>query len=486
MARGRRSKSGPLRSARRHTRGGTTAARRSSRTGRGSSSSQTSLSGRLRRARQQAKRVRQTARKVERPAADSGLSPLRRRAARRASTTPAAARTPVVTGPVRGPLRRGTGGTLRTRPRSRAAGKGPIGSAGGTRTADLQLQIDQLRSRFARLQAAADLGDVQQSLGRIDARLLALPRELDALRSRGYVHAGLLDKEIGALQSRWEETRPAVETRLQQQARSLNRSVSNAARELQRLSPRNAATVSAATAALTALQNEVNRARGTVRSLYGGVENQINFVDQTLQRFDWVLEQFDRSPNVRLRETEAPLLAAQAQWYRDGDDGPVGILFLTDQRLLFEQNEEVATEKLFGLFTTKSDQVQRLLLDIPVHQIEKVTHGEEGGFLGLGKQELLDLTLTARAPVSRARFAIEGQDAADWAVWLKRVQTGEIDQDRAEEYVAEVEKAAARVNLFPTKCPACFAPLPTPPRGARTITCDYCGTVVKPLDDVEP
>ena len=484
MTTGRESKPGALRSSSRrrsHTRGGTSASRRSSglQKSRSSGSGATPLSGRLRRAREQAKQNRTQSRKTEQPAPTSQQSPLRRRAAQRATATPAAARSG------RGVLRSGSSGARPTRTRSRAASTGNIGSAGGTRTTNLQLQVDQLRNRYARLQAAAELGDVRQSLGRLDARLSELPRELDALRSRGYVHAGLLDEEIASLRKQWAKARPRAESALQQQARSLDRQLTSTARELNRLSARDAAAISAASAAVAALQNQVNSARSSVRGLYGGVENQINFVEQTLERFDWVLEQFDRSPNVRLRPTEAPLLAAAVQWHRDGDEGPSGLLFLTDQRLLFEQNEEVATEKLFGLFTTESDQVQRLLLDIPVHQIEKVQHGEAGGFLGIGQQEVLDLILSARAPVSRARFEILEQDAADWAVWLKRVQTGEIDRDRANEYVEEVAAAATRAELFPAKCPSCFAPLPTPPRGALTVVCDYCGTVVKPLDDVE-
>jgi len=479
MARAKESKRGALRSTskrRRHTRGGTSASRRSSSTGKSS----TPLGERLRRTRQQAKRTPKATPEQEQPSVAGGSSPLRRRAAQRQARTPAAARTR------RGALRKGAPVTTPSRSRSRATSGGSIGSAGGTRTANLQMEIEQLRNRFARLQAAADLGDIRQSLGRTDARLAELPRELAALRSRGYVHAGLLDEEIGSLQEQWQETRPEVEDAVQEQARALNRQAADAARTLNRLSVRNAASLSAAGAAVSALQGQVNSARSSVRGMYGGVENQIASVEETLEKVGRVLEQFDRSPNVRLRETEAPLLATEAEWYRDGDEGPQGLLFLTDQRLLFEQNEEVAKEKLFGLFTTESDQVQRLLLDIPVHQVEKISHGEEGGFLGIGKQEILDLILGARAPVSRARFHIQGQDAADWAVWLKRVQTQEIDRDRDEAYLEEVEAAASRAAQFPTKCPSCFAPLPTPPRGATTVTCNYCGTVVKPLEDVAP
>ena len=178
-------------------------------------------------------------------------------------------------------------------------------------------------------------------------------------------------------------------------------------------------------------------------------------------------------------------MAAEAEWERDDEEGPDGLLFLTDQRLLFEQNEEIATDKLFGMITTKSEKVQELMLDIPVHQIEEIEHSERGGFLGVGRVEILELVLGPRAPVSRARFELKEQDSADWAVWLKRVQTGEIDRDRDEAYRDEVEEAAERAAKFPTQCPSCFGALPEAPRGAERIYCPYCGVAVTPDDDVE-
>ena len=60
-------------------------------------------------------------------------------------------------------------------------------------------------------------------------------------------------------------------------------------------------------------------------------------------------------------DAEAPLMATEAEWERDGEEGPDGTLYLTDQRLLFEQNEEIATEKLFGLITTKKETRRELL-----------------------------------------------------------------------------------------------------------------------------
>jgi hypothetical protein len=344
------------------------------------------------------------------------------------------------------------------------------------------MQIQQLHNRFSQLQAQAQLGDLFQQIGQLDARVNELPRELDALRSRGYIHAGLIDADIEDVVRQWDSSRPSVQLTLDQQASRISHALAQAAAYVNQLSPQNAASFSAADSALASLQNQIYAARNSVSGLFGGIEQPLSFLEQTIQRFDWVLEQFQRSPNLRLMDTEAPLMATEAEWERDGEEGPDGILYLTDQRLLFEQIEEVATAKLFGLFTTKKEKRQELLLDIPTHQIEQVNHVQQGGFLGMGQAEKLQLVLAARAALSRASFELRGQAAADWVIWIKRVQSGEIDRDRAVGFADEVRAAEERAARFPAQCPNCFAPLPPPGRGAEYAVCEYCGTIVQPAE----
>jgi hypothetical protein len=183
-----------------------------------------------------------------------------------------------------------------------------------------------------------------------------------------------------------------------------------------------------------------------------------------------------------LREAEGPLEAVEAEWHTDGkDEGPDGILLLTDQRLLFEQREEIVTKKKFGLFKSESKHIQELHLEIEINDIDEVKHKEEGGFLGMGKEDILELTLAASAPVSRVRFHLKGEDSSDWAEMIKRVTSGEIDEDRAPEYTDEVEVAEETAAAFPETCPTSFAQLPPPPRGVLTVDCEFCGTTINPL-----
>lgn len=381
-------------------------------------------------------------------------------------------------------VRGGTGAARRkARPRSRPAvgrrsrAAGSPAKGGAT---DLQRQITQLQSRFSRLETSAELSDLTQAISRLDQTLAELPRDLEKVRSRGYLHAGRLEDEIASLRERWQQTQPRIESTLNVERSRLQRELRQATARVQALSPRDPAAISAATAAVSSLQSRVNAGRNNVRGLYNPLQRRVHQLDQKLERIEQTLERFHTSPGVRLRPTEGPLLAAEATWRRNGDEGPEGVLFLTDQRLLFEQNQEVAKEKFLGLFTTKSEQVQRLLLDVPVHTVEKMEHGEEGGFLGIGESEILELVLGPQAPVSRASFEIKKEDAEEWLSWIKHVQTGQIDGDRAEAFAEDVADAEALAASFPTQCPTCFAPLARPPRGADHVRCEYCNAVVGP------
>jgi DNA repair exonuclease SbcCD ATPase subunit len=356
----------------------------------------------------------------------------------------------------------------------------PAAVAGQTEA--LRAEIERIQAEFADLEGKAQLSSVYATIGDFDARLVELPTTLEALRDRGYVHSGQLDDELEALDDRWDEVRPRVESALRTHVRRLDRELDETERRVNNIRT-NRANISAAESAINGLSRQVNEARRAVEGLYEGMDLQLSEIASRIARVDQMMDLIDQSPEFRLLDAEGPLLAVNAEWQRDGEEGPEGVLFLTDQRLLFEQREEVVTKKVLGLFKAESEKTQNLLLDIQVDEIESVTHKEEGGFLGMGKDDILELVLAATAPVSRTRFHLKGQDSEDWAAMIKRVQTGGIDEDREDEYVDEIEEAEAIAAAFPSQCPNCFAELPAPPRGVSSVICEFCGTEITPVTD---
>ena len=372
------------------------------------------------------------------------------------------------------------------KPKVRRAGTGAAvaGAAVGVTAAARQeaaAKVQAIQSRYEGLAAQAQLSGIYDAIGDIDSLLTELPFAVQELRDRGYVHSRQMEDKLAALAEQWDETRPRVESTLEAQVRRLDRDLSRAETKVALINPRNQASIRAADTAVNSLSNQINAAHSAVTGLYEGIQQELQSIKGEIGKIETMLALFDESPEIQLLEAEGPLLAVKTIWRRDGDDGPEGVLFLTDQRLLFEQREEVVTKKRFGLFKAESEMVQELLIEVNVYEIESLTDKEEGGFLGMGKEDVLEMVFAATAPLSRAKFHLKGQDSADWAAMIKRVQTGEIDQHRAEEYLDEVEEALAMSASFPAQCPTCFAAVPEQPRGVTSYTCEFCGTVITPV-----
>jgi hypothetical protein len=357
-----------------------------------------------------------------------------------------------------------------------AVAGGVVGTAAAAEQ-QRQMQYDNVRRRFASLEASAQLSDIYQTIGHLDSRLTALPLELDALRKRYYVHAGQLEDKIAALDEKWDEIRPQLDTTLREQVHLLNGDLDQVRRAMSQLGSLGG-NVSAAEAAVQGLSQKITAARNAVSGLYSGLDDQIDEVDDDMDRVDWMLDHFEAA-QIELRDTEGPLAVAEAEWQEDGDEGPDGLLFLTDQRILFQQNEEIVTKKMLGIFAKETEKIEKMLLEIEVKHIDQFEDLEEkSGFLGTSRDEILSLIMSHEAPLSRARFHLLKQDSTAWANLIRRVKNGEIDEDRAEDYLTELTEAEAVAAGFPKRCPHCFADLPEPPRGVSSVVCEFCATVV--------
>lgn len=363
-------------------------------------------------------------------------------------------------------------------PPSRQAIAAPVVAA--ELSPEVKREVDRIHRRFSSLESDAQLGGVYTAIGRIETAFTQLPLDIDALRARGYAHSRQAEAQIDAFRRQWDSVRPRVESSLTEHVNRLNGDLQLASQRVRQVSTGTPAVISAASAAVDGLESKVRAADRALSGLYDNLNTELQNLTYELGQIRKMIDQLDESPDIHLRTSEGPIAVVNAQWQRDGNDGPEGNLFLTDQRILFERKEEVVTRRVLGIFKADSEKHQQLMLDIETRDIEAVAQKQEsGGFLGMGRSEFVEFTFSANAPVSRARFLLKEGKAADWVSKIKRVQTGDINRDRHEAYVEEVE--AANSVLFPTQCPSCFATVPAAPRGVRTMTCEFCNATINPI-----
>ncbi len=349
---------------------------------------------------------------------------------------------------------------------------------------ELASRVSQLQNEFASLEAKAQLSEAYDAIGRVDQRLLDLPATLETLRDQGYVHSGNLEDELEALDDKWDDVRPQVEAALNEHVQRLDRELDQAERQIDRLQA-SASSVRLGESLVNGLSRRIEAATAALEGLYGGLSGELDKMNWQLDKLTKMMSLIAESPHIRLVEGEGPLTAVEAVWLQNGDDGPEGVLVLTDQRIFFEERDEVVTKRRFGIFKAETEKVQELHIVAQVSEIQAAEAKEEGGFLGMGKDDILELVFAATAPVSRARFHLKGQDSADWSAYIKKIQTGEIDGDRADKYLEELATLAETAASFPTACPNCFAAVEPPARGVTSVTCAFCGTIITPETPAE-
>ncbi|MGC8959409.1 MAG: hypothetical protein ACP5OO_06430 [Chloroflexia bacterium] len=340
--------------------------------------------------------------------------------------------------------------------------------------AELARRAEALERRLTALHSRATLGDLRARLGTLDATLRNLPAALLEVRQGGYVYKAYLEKKVEVLQRQWEGLRQRLDAEAAQQGRMLLQRVEEVQRRLLSLGGE------FRPADLEALEQEANWIEGQVNDVAGTLEGTFRTLQDNVQQTERQIRDLRRllqevaGASFRLRPEENAVEAVSAQYLiREEKEGPRGILFLTDQRLLFEQKEDVVTAK-FLFIPTQKQRVQKLLLEVPIGAVAEVRPGERGALMF--KKELLELRLP-QAGIPRALFRLEA-DSEAWAALIGRVRSGDIAGERVgAEAAPTVQASPAQV---PSRCPTCGAALTAEiVRGMTGVTCEYCGTVIR-------
>ncbi len=339
---------------------------------------------------------------------------------------------------------------------------------------ELSRRVEALEGRLGTLHGRATLGDLRARLGTLDATLRSLPAALLEVRQGGYVYKAYLEKKVEVLQRQWEGLRQRLDAEVAQQGRTLLLRVEELQRRLLALgSEFRPADLETLEQEADLIEGQINDVAGALEGTFRVLQDNVQQTDQQLQALRWLLQQVAVA-SFRLRPGENVVEAVSAQYLtREEKEGPRGVLYLTDQRLLFEQKEDVVTAK-FLFIPTQKQRVQKMLLEVPIGAMAEVRAGERGALMF--KKELLELHL-AQAGLPRALFRLE-TDSEAWAALIGRVRSGDIAGERVgTEAAPTVQVAPAQV---PSRCPTCGAALTTEVvRGMTSITCEYCGTLIR-------
>jgi hypothetical protein len=333
--------------------------------------------------------------------------------------------------------------------------------------------LDELQDQLGDVQESLLLTKVRDDMEDQQTTLSLLPGRIEELRSRGYVFRSFLEKKVGVLAEQWEETRVGVSREIDRRTRELERESDEAERVLRRAAEHaSPSAIARAESAVQTLESKVKAAESAIEAMYDTLRQNTNQTQSQIEQIEWLLDQMDEA-SFQLHPAEDPVAACKGQFMETQKDGPKGVLYLTDERLIFEQKEKKPTKKVLFIATEK-EEVQRLVFAVPIGQIEEVKASQKGI---MGRKEMMELLFTPEADLSSAMLRLRGADNQKWAGLIGRVKSGEIARERTrpkDEAVVESARAA------PTTCTTCGAALDVEiVRGMREITCEYCGTVIR-------
>lgn len=341
--------------------------------------------------------------------------------------------------------------------------------------------LTALQSQVNSLESKARFADARSALETFETEVRGLPQRISLARTYGYVFEKGLEQQATDLGSRWSALRATAEQHIEQEATALQPDLR--ALELQ-MSQVNGWSSDVHTAqpmlararnAANALDSKVDAVESTINVMYSSFKAEVQKLADHLSKVEWMQTQLAEA-SFQLLPSESALMAVAAVWCRQGkqsNDDPAGVLVLTDQRLLFEQKQEVATKKILFIATEKQ-KVQKLLVDAPVGRVESVKGTKQGL---MGHEDHIDVAFGSGAPLHAAHFHINGQDCNLWQGLIGRARAGDFDAERT---VMPDATQVERVKTAPTKCPNCGGAITqTVLRGMDSVTCGFCGTVIR-------
>lgn len=340
--------------------------------------------------------------------------------------------------------------------------------------------IQSLQYSLRDLQTSVRMSGIRDQVEDVGTLVHGLDRRISSLREGGYVFEKDLEEKAADFEKEWGRIAPDLQEQIEKEADALTRSLRPLEREIAQLAGESGppktlqSQVNELKPKLESLENRVEAAERSIQGMFDQFSSEVRKAEHHLDELDWMLTELSEA-SFNLLATESGIMAVKAVWAKSGKqrkEDPKGVLYLTDQRLLFEQKEKVTTKKVLFVPTEK-EFVQELLWDVPLALIEETKSRKEGF---LNKDDYIEVRMGSGAPFDVVHLHI-WQRGDDWTALINRAKAKDFDATRA---IPIDEEAVEKVKEAPTKCPNCGGVIDQVVlRGMESITCEFCGSVIR-------
>ena len=337
----------------------------------------------------------------------------------------------------------------------------------------LETAVSEANSKFKELIGKVKLTSLASSIATLGNETTNLPTAIKGIRERGYAYRSYLEYKVEVLAEQWKEVDDDLKHWVQTESEDLKDDLATVEKLVQRLTSAGITTVAKrqlarTQSAIEVLEEKIGAAEEHIESQYEAIQREVSNTKRQLTEINWIMDMKDEA-SFDFGAAEEVFLVAKAEW-DDGGDKPDGMLFLTNQRLVFEQKEK--TGKRFGLFGGKEQ--QGILWEVAISQVEDVNAANKGF---LGGKDMVNLTLGSGAPYNKITVEVKGGVASKfWAQQINRMATGNAEDERAIEADPEL---IARLRQAPTDCEICGGKMPSIVEGQTEVECQYCGASIR-------
>ncbi len=305
-----------------------------------------------------------------------------------------------------------------------------------------------------------------------------LKQTLDELDTRGYQFSSGWAASTKMLEQRWQRQRREAMRLIDNERRALKNSARGVERILSEAS-RNHNLIDEAEAHIDAVESSIQSAEQRIRGAFSKTSGEVTKIQRKVDHAHALLDNL-ADASFQLHPDEDGVNYCEAIWVSDREE-PEGLLFLTTNRLIFEQREKIAKKKVLFI-AVKKELVQEKLWESPIGAVSELESQDKRAFLK--RKELLTLRFHERTRETPGEITLQlkHMDNDAWVERIHRVQSGKIDLARSDREAPQPNGEGAETieedREIPTICPNCSAPLPPAFKGMQQLACDYCGTVV--------
>ena len=306
-------------------------------------------------------------------------------------------------------------------------------------TDDSQAKLAELKTALVELQGSVGLSESTDKRDDLVARLARLDEKISKLAESGYAHLEPIKSRLQAVRDGWNTAQAQFEAQVAYYRKKLDGDIQRASRMLvggkagEGNDP-----VATVEEKISAVGDAIETAKEQFSDWLEPFSGALYAIDGELNRIAWGVEEWSETA-AQPAAGESLLMAAKAEWVvsgRDKDD-PDGVLYLTNQNLIFEQKE-----KKGGFLGMGSKEVQELEWVVPLSSINQIRSENKGM---LGGKDMVYLNCGAGSPQAEITLEVKGGvDCKVWQDYITQAKAGQpLFSDELEKVLPEIPAVSA-------------------------------------------